>query len=284
MQNRIDKTTLPTTPGAIIGYTRRGRPVRLIAGGAPDDGGGQQQQSGGQQGGQQQQSGAGGQQGGQQQGGGDGGQQGGGQQQQQGGDGRAGGQQQLLADLAAERDRRQAAESREAELQRQLEAARIAGLPADQQALEQARTEAAAAARREAEQQSSGTIAAERAARIMAEVRAEAVLAGVRVDEQETEGQPSRLDRFVRLLDLSQLQLGADGSVDRASIRTLIDRELEALPEFRNGAAPPRRAAPGAGQGAQPPAAADVTAQVQSTLGAMQQALGKPVTTAGAAQ
>jgi hypothetical protein len=29
---------LPTTPGAIIGYRRDGRPIRLIGGGAPDDG------------------------------------------------------------------------------------------------------------------------------------------------------------------------------------------------------------------------------------------------------
>ncbi|MER7363284.1 hypothetical protein [Nonomuraea wenchangensis] len=39
--------TLPTTPGAIIGYRKSGRPIRLIAGGAPEgEGGGEGQPQG----------------------------------------------------------------------------------------------------------------------------------------------------------------------------------------------------------------------------------------------
>ncbi|TMR91325.1 hypothetical protein [Nonomuraea basaltis] len=38
------ENTLPTTPGALIGYRKDGRPIHLIAGGAPEDGEAQPQQ------------------------------------------------------------------------------------------------------------------------------------------------------------------------------------------------------------------------------------------------
>ncbi|MEV4472814.1 hypothetical protein [Nonomuraea sp. NPDC049504] len=38
------ENTLPTTPGALIGYRKNGTPIYLIAGGAPEDGEGQPQQ------------------------------------------------------------------------------------------------------------------------------------------------------------------------------------------------------------------------------------------------
>ncbi|MEV6154922.1 hypothetical protein AB0L53_31735 [Nonomuraea sp. NPDC052129] len=43
----FDHSMLPTTPGAIIGYRRSGRPIRVIAGGAPEgEGGGEGQPQG----------------------------------------------------------------------------------------------------------------------------------------------------------------------------------------------------------------------------------------------
>ncbi|WP_433426340.1 hypothetical protein ACQP1V_42690 (plasmid) [Microtetraspora malaysiensis] len=39
----LENTTLPTTPGAILGYRRNGQPIRLIAGGAPEPGEGEGQ-------------------------------------------------------------------------------------------------------------------------------------------------------------------------------------------------------------------------------------------------
>lgn len=37
----MHSTTLPTTPGALLGYTSKGRPIHLMAGGSGDDQGGQ---------------------------------------------------------------------------------------------------------------------------------------------------------------------------------------------------------------------------------------------------
>jgi hypothetical protein len=163
------------------------------------------------------------------------------------------------ARAAAEQARRDA----EAEAQR----LRVAQLPADQQAIELARQEAAEAARREAEQANATQLATERASRILAEARATALEAGAR---------PERLAAFVRVLDLSGVAT-ATGEIDEARLRQIVDAELEATPEFRRAdvAPPPRRAAPGSGQGAQPPAPVDQNAKVAETVGAMQKALGR---------
>ncbi len=55
---------------------------------------------------------------------------------------------------------------------------------------------------------------------------------------------PDRVDAFLRTVDLADVEVDADGTVDAKALATIIDDGLKALPEFK--AAPP---APGSGGG-----------------------------------
>lgn len=181
----------------------------------------------------------------------------------------AGGPEALRADLARERDRRQAAETAAAERAQQLSTlqAQVEALTgAERQRAQAADGEAAAAVR--AEMESALTSARAQAATaiahtVRADARRLAVSAGVRDDRAET---------FLRLLDLTGVVI-TDGVPDGAGIAAVVSAALDEAPEFRATSGAPRRAQPGSGQGASPVPSGDTQAEVSDILRRMQQAV-----------
>jgi multidrug efflux pump subunit AcrA (membrane-fusion protein) len=183
------------------------------------------------------------------------------------GSGPAGGVDALRADLASERDRRQAAEAELATL-RAAEASRAAVAAQAAQAAESAET-ARVRQQLEAQAQQAQTTAATAIAHLVrSEARRVAVAAGVHDDRSET---------FLRLVDLTGVQLDAHGIPDAAAIRTAVEAGLTAAPEFQATSGGPRRApqVPGApGHGATPTPPADLQSQVGDLLRDMQTTVG----------
>lgn len=185
----------------------------------------------------------------------------------QAGAGPAGGPQAVLADLAAERDRRQAAEAELATL-RAAEAQRAAQAQQQQQAAESAETQRVRQQLEAQAQQAQATAATAIAHLVRSEARRVAIASGVHDDRSET---------FLRLVDLTGVQLDAGGQPDAAAIRTAVEAGLTAAPEFRATAGGPRRApqVPGAApSGATPAQPADLQTQVSSLLQEMQTSVG----------
>lgn len=183
------------------------------------------------------------------------------------GTGPAGGPEALRADLAAERDRRQAAEAELATL-RAAEAQRAAQAQQQQQAAESAETQRVRQQLEAQAQQAQATAATAIAHLVRSEARRVAIASGVHDDRSET---------FLRLVDLTGVQLDAGGQPDAAAIRTAVEAGLTAAPEFRATAGGPRRApqVPGATpSGATPAQPADLQTQVSSLLQEMQTSVG----------
>lgn len=97
-------------------------------------------------------------------------------------------------------------------------------------AVQAARTEAAAEARREAEAAANDRIVAANRRLTAAVAHGQALAAGVR---------PDRVEPFLRLVDTTTVNVTDDGTVDEAAVRQLIEDELALLPEFKTGPAKP---------------------------------------------
>ena len=171
--------------------------------------------------------------------------------------------------LERERERRREAE---AELQRlrDAEAARQ----------REAETGEVTRVRTELEQQNAALqaqLSTALAGRTLDQARISATAAGV---------DPAHVDTFLRLVDLTGVQVRQDGSLDTDAIGAAVNAGLEAAPMFKpplpGGQFGARRVPAGSGAGATPAPAGDLNAKVAAQVAAMQAHLGRTAVIDGA--
>lgn len=119
---------------------------------------------------------------------------------------------------------RKAAEDKLAKAEQDAAKLREAAMSDQDRKIEEARREAATAARRDEQQKHETLIAQANRRLVAAEAVSVAAESGVR---------PEKATRFVRLLDLDGIDIDSDGAVDTDALKELIDAELADWPEFQ---------------------------------------------------
>lgn len=126
---------------------------------------------------------------------------------------------------------RKAAEDKLAKAEQDSAKLREAAMSDQDRKIEEARREAATAARREEQQKHEALVAQANRRLVAAEAVSVAAEAGVR---------PEKATRFVKLLDLDDVDIDSDGAVDTDALKELIETELADWPEFQTAGDSPQ--------------------------------------------